>query len=159
MTVERLAEYGVTRMDDGEIRDFLASQRSGILGLPADEAPYLLPLSFGFDGEEELYFTYVTGDESRKRTLSDRADRARFLVYSATSAYVWESVLLTGTISEVHPDERAALEDVLANAWRPELFETAFGEETVSIYRFRIDERRGFRHSGLPPGLKGDRDE
>jgi len=50
-------------MDDGEIRDFLSSQQMGVLGLPGDEVPYLIPISYGT--------TATSGSTSR--TSSDPA--------------------------------------------------------------------------------------
>lgn len=52
------------RADDGEIEQFLASRGVGVLGLPAEEDPYLVPMSFGFDGGRRLHFTYLTGSTS-----------------------------------------------------------------------------------------------
>ncbi|MDS0474437.1 hypothetical protein [Natrinema sp. 1APR25-10V2] len=51
MSVEELQEYGLEKMSDTEIRNFLSSQKTGVLGLPQEDAPYLLPLTFGYDGE------------------------------------------------------------------------------------------------------------
>lgn len=159
MTVEELAEYGVNRMDDAEIRDFLLNQGMGVLGLPSEDVPYLLPMSFGFDGESRLYFTYVLGGSSRKDRLSSRNESARFLVYSADTMFVWESVLLTGTLVEAPEDEWDDIRDALAVAWQPDLFRAASRVEDVKVYRFEIDERSGIKHVGLPPGFEPDTSE
>jgi hypothetical protein len=159
MTVDDLSDYGMVRMDDEEIRGFLSSQSVGVLGLPTAGAPSLRPMSFAFDGESRLYFLYVLGSGSRKRELTDRAEVARFLVYRAETRFNWRSVLLTGTIGEVPEDER---EDVLANteiAWRPDLFERAGAVENTALYAFRIEERTGIKHTGLPPGFEDPADE
>lgn len=156
MTIDRLTEYGVDRMDEGAVRDFLSSQRSGVLGLPSDGAPYLLPMSFGFDGESRLYFTFVVGPDSLKRDLSDRADSARFLVYSAQTPFVWESVLLTGTIEALPQQQWGSVEEYLEEAWRPELLDSAGQGEDVAVYCFEIQHQEGIRHSGLSPGLAED---
>lgn len=158
MTVDRLAEYGLDAMDDGEIGDFLRSQRTGVLGLPGDGTPYLVPMSFGYDGES-VYFTYVLGDDSRKATLTDRADRASFLAYSAESPYVWRSVMLSGPVERVPDEERAELGDALAGAWRPDPFETVGEEAGTAVYRLRIESATGYRHAGLPPGFEADPEE
>lgn len=153
MTVDALREAGLERMDDTAVRDFLSGQRVGVLGLPTEGAPYLVPLSFGYDGEGALYFTYVGGADSRKRILTDRADAATVLVYSVDSMFNWESVVLSGHIEAVPEPEWDDLQDVLGSAWRPELFETAIEQGEMSIYRFRIDEQVGIKHTGLPPGF------
>lgn len=143
-------------MDDEEIRNFLASQRVGVLGLPGDDAPYLLPLSFGYDGDSRIYFTYLVGPGSRKRTLSDAADATRFLVFKIDTMYNWQSALLTGTITEVPESEWDALEETLSEVWRPSLFENASLSGDVSVYEFRIEEQTGIKHQGLPPALERD---
>ena len=76
-------------MDDDAIRAFLANQKMGVLGLPTDDIPYLLPMSFGFDDESTLYFTFVGGPDSRKRGLIEATDRAQFLTYTAESPFTW----------------------------------------------------------------------
>lgn len=159
MTVEELTEYGVNRMDDAEIRDFLLNQGMGVLGLPSEDVPYLLPMSFGFDGESRLYFTYVLGDSSRKDRLSARSESACFLVYSADTMFVWESVLLTGSLDELPEDEWDDVRDALAVAWQPDLFRAASRVEDVKVYRFEIEERSGIKHVGLPPGFEPDTSE
>lgn len=78
MTVEDLREVGVARMDDAEMRTLLSRQGVGVLGLVSVDGPYLLPLSFGFEGESALYFTYLTGTLSRKRSLSESRGGRRF---------------------------------------------------------------------------------
>ncbi|WP_424018484.1 pyridoxamine 5'-phosphate oxidase family protein [Halorientalis pallida] len=153
MTVDELGAYGLEQLTDDEIDAFLANQRMGVLGLPTGNGPYLLPLSFGFDGESRLYFTYVVGGQSRKVDLSERAERASFLVYSAESPYNWESVSLTGRIEEVPETEWDDIDDLLADAWRPGLIEEAAAGADVAVYRFPIEERSGVKHTGLPPGF------
>ena len=154
MTVDTLTEFGLAEMDEAEIDRFLYNQSVGVLGLPAEGAPYLLPLTFGYDGEEgRLYFTFFVGDASRKVALSRRADRAGFLVYKADSAFVWESVLLTGTIDELPPDAWTAHEDVLSNAWRLDVFERAATAGDLRTFEFDVLDRRGLRYAELPPGF------
>jgi nitroimidazol reductase NimA-like FMN-containing flavoprotein (pyridoxamine 5'-phosphate oxidase superfamily) len=154
MTVEELHSFGLRRMDDGEVRDFLANQGFGVLGLVGEDAPYLVPLSYGFDGEASLYFTYLQGADSRKEALSERGATARFLVYAAETAFNWRSVLLTGTIQPIPRSEWPAISADLSDAWRPDLLERASEELSVSVYAFRVDERTGIKHAGLPPDFE-----
>jgi len=154
MTVDELDAFGMRRMDDDDIERTLSTQSVGVLGVPTDGAPMLRPLSYWFDGEDALYFVYVLAGESEKRTLTDRADVARFLVYDVEAPFNWRSVLLTGSIEEVSAAEREALEERLDVSWRPELFERAAESETTAIYRFDIDERAGIKQLELPPELR-----
>jgi hypothetical protein len=112
------------------------------------------PLSFGFDGESRLYLPYVVGSGSRKADLSDASGAARFLVYSAETAFNWRSVLLTGTVDEVPEGEREAVEETLEVAWRPDLFERAGEEQVTRLYGFDVEEWSGIKHVGLPPGFE-----
>ncbi|MDS0260369.1 pyridoxamine 5'-phosphate oxidase family protein [Haloarcula sp. S1CR25-12] len=154
MTVEELEPFGMRRMDDDDIERTLERESVGVLGVPTEGAPMLRPLSYWFDGEDALYFVYVLGGESEKRTLTDRADAAQFLVYSVDAPFNWRSVLLTGSVEAVSAAERAALEERLDISWRPDLFERAAESETTAIYRFGIDDRAGIKQLELPPELR-----
>jgi len=153
MTVEDLGEYGMEPMTDDTIRSFLSTQSVGVLGLPTGSEPLLRPLSFWFDGDSSLYFVYLLGDESRKQAATDAADTARFLVYSAETAFQWRSVLLTGSLSEVPESELSAVLDAMEIRWRPDLFERASVDEPTALYRFDIAEQTGIKHLSLPPGF------
>ncbi|WP_435358662.1 pyridoxamine 5'-phosphate oxidase family protein [Haloarchaeobius sp. DFWS5] len=156
MTVDELEQYGLEQMADTAMNDFLSSHRTGVLGLAADDAPYLLPMSYGYDGERNLYFTYLLGPESTKQSLTETATSARFLVYDAQSPFTWESVLLRGVVELVPAAEWGDIESVLDEAWRPDLLETArtSGDIDVLVYRFVVEERSGIRHTGLPEALR-----
>ncbi len=139
MTVDDLAEYGMERMDDDDIVSFLSTRSFGVLGLSAEETPYLIPMSYGFDGESRLYFGYVVGSQSRKAELSDRADAASFLVYSVETMFHWQSVLATRTLRPF-PDETSNATAVEGRCGVPN-FETASEADETSItsYRSRVD--------------------
>lgn len=154
MSVDELGEVGLERMTDEEIRTFLGTRGFGVLGLPGEDVPYVIPMSFGFDGESSLYFTYILGESSRKEALTDRAERARFLVYEASSPYTWESVLLTGTVEPVDPEGWGDLSETLSSAWHPAIFDEASVSRGVRVYRFEAEELSGIRHTGLPEGLE-----
>jgi len=160
MTVDDLTEHGAERMDDEAIASFLSSQRIGVLGVPGDDGPPAMrPLSFAFDGEDSLYLLYVGGGESRKRDLSDRAESARFLVYSAETAFNWRSVLLSGRIERVPPSEVEALGEAATVPWQPDLLRAVGEGSDTALYRFSVDERVGLRHAGLPAGFDVRPDE
>ncbi len=151
MSVDELDEAGLSRMDGDAIDRFLANQRTGVLALPAEGAPYVVPLSFGYDGEGSLYFTYLLGSESRKEALTERAETASFLVYSADSPFHWQSVLVEGRLDRL---PREQWDDApLDEAWRPALFESATLSRGAAVYRLRVEELAGLRHAGLPPGF------
>jgi nitroimidazol reductase NimA-like FMN-containing flavoprotein (pyridoxamine 5'-phosphate oxidase superfamily) len=156
MSVTELQSVGISPMDDGEIEQFLASQGVGVLGLPADAGPYLVPISFGFDGDDCLYFTYVGSDTSRKVELSDRAERGRFLVYSAPTKFSWQSVSLAGPLTAVAEAEWSDIEDAMDNAWHPDVFDTRELQAEVAVYRFEIREQVGLKQTEVPPTFRDD---
>lgn len=154
MTVEGLQEFGLEEMSDEQIRNFLANRGVGVLGLPAEEVPYMLPMSFGYDGDSRLYFSYFLGTDSRKRELSERTETARFLVYSADSPFFWESVALVGTLTEIPEADWEDYEAALENAWHLDLFKKAESAGELRLYEFAIRSQRGFTYTGIPPGLQ-----
>lgn len=154
MTVDDLHRYGMEPMSDDAIRGFLSSQYIGVLGIPTADLPMMRPLSFWFDGTDCLYFVYVLGDRSRKDDLSQEAETARFLVYSAETQFNWRSVLLTGSLSEVPEVDRRDVFEAMEIRWRPEVFEQAGVSEPTKLYRFAITEQAGIKHLGLPPGIE-----
>jgi len=156
MTVDGLREFGLEGMNDEEIDAFLSNRRWGVLGLPTEEVPYLLPLSYGFDGGDRLYFTYLRGPDSQKATLSERAETAAFLVFAVDTLYNWESVLLEGQLTTVPESEWDNLADVLDDVWRPDVLESAVDVGDIDVYELSIDDRNGIKHQGLPPGFDPD---
>ncbi|MEF8783491.1 MAG: pyridoxamine 5'-phosphate oxidase family protein [Haloarculaceae archaeon] len=152
MSTKELREVGMSPMGDSEIDQFLSNRDVGVLSLPAEDVPYLIPLSFTYDGESAVYFTYLLGADSRKEELTESADVARFLVYSVDSAFHWESVIVSGPIEAVPRDEWE--QSGLANPWRPDLFERADLSCGVRVYRLTVEEQNGIKHAGLPPGFK-----
>jgi len=154
MTIDDLTDYGMVRMDDEEMRALLSSHSIGILGLPTDGAPSLRPMSYGYDAAEDaLYLLYIVGSGSRKAERSDRADAARFLVYSAETQFNWRSVLLTGHVDRVAESAVDDIDDRVTFPWQPDLFRRAGAEERTRLYRFEIADWAGLKHVGLPPAF------
>lgn len=155
MSIHELDDYGMDRMTDDEIDTFLSNQGTAVLGLPSETGPYLLPLTYGYDGDSRLFFTYVLGSSSRKERLSERADRATALVFRFDTPFNWQSVLLNGTIDELSATEWDTAIESYDGGWRPELFRDADLSRGITIYAFEIDDRSGIRHAGLPPEFGG----
>lgn len=156
MTVDELERYGMEQMDDEEIQQLLTTQDYGILALPTDGAPSMRPLSFWFDGDETVYFLYVSGGSSEKEELSRRAEVARFLVYRIETTFNWRSVLMSGRIEPVPESERPDIEEQMDIPWRPDVFKRAMESETTDLYRFHIDEQTGIKQLELPPELRAE---
>lgn len=148
MSIAEIRDSDAERMEQEEVKQFLREQGVGVLALSDRDVPYVLPLSFGYDGESRLYFTYLLfGAQSKKEELSERVDRARFLVYSAASMYEWRSVLLTGELEAVPDEEWNELQTAMQNAWHPNLFSTATPMRGIKGYRFSITDRTSLKHT------------
>ncbi|UTF55563.1 pyridoxamine 5'-phosphate oxidase family protein [Natronosalvus rutilus] len=147
MTVDELDTYGIERMDDEAIERFLSIRNVGILGLSTPGAPYLLPMSFGYDGGASLYFSFLVEGQSRKAELADRSDVCSFLVYNAETMFHWRSVFLEGTIRRLSEEESSDLSATQLPAWQPELIQTASEQGETGFYEFEIDERTGISHA------------
>jgi len=140
-------------LDGNGIDEVLTSTSYGFLGLARDDTPYVIPMSFGYDGDA-LYFQM--NFQGRKSDCIGENAAAAFAVLSIDPATgVSKSVLVEGELSEVRGDDRTpAFEALAANAefgtsldiWRSPLEETnltlfelpptditgrVFGEETI----------------------------
>ncbi|WP_049912202.1 pyridoxamine 5'-phosphate oxidase family protein [Halorubrum kocurii] len=146
MSIDAIAESTAASMSEGQMRELLEAEGVGTLGLPTGDLPYLIPVSFGFDGDATLYFVFLLfGTESRKETLVSEAGRGRFLVYRADSMYDWQSVSVTGPITAVEEGEWDELRSAMENAWHPNVFSSAHPMRGVRGYRFEIDEWTGLQ--------------
>lgn len=147
MSIDAIVESSAASMSEDEMQALLTQEGVGTLALPTDDLPYVIPMSFGYDGESTLYFVFLLfGTDSRKEVLSDRSQRGRFLVYRAESVSEWQSVSLTGRITSVDDDgEWDALRDAMENAWHPNIFSAAAPMRGVEGYRFQIEEWTGIQ--------------
>lgn len=146
MSLSVITESGIVPMDEDRMQKLLTDEGSGVLGIADDGVPYLLPMSFGYDGDETLYFVYVLfGEESRKETLTDAADRARFVVYGGDDRHEWQSVSLIGSLSRVDDDEWDDLREAMKNAQHADIFSTATPMRGIEGFRFEIEEWSGIR--------------
>ncbi|WP_254824627.1 pyridoxamine 5'-phosphate oxidase family protein [Haloglomus halophilum] len=148
MSIHEIRESGTSRMTEEELGQLLTDQGVGVLGLAEGGLPYLLPLSFGYDGEEALYFVYLLfGPESRKEDLTERADLGRFVVYDAAAVHDWRSASLVGRFETVADDEWDDLRAAMENAWHPDLFSSAEPMRGIEGYRFEIESWTAIQQS------------
>lgn len=147
MTIDELEAQGAEAMDTAAIYEFLAEQDVGVLGIPTERLPYMVPISYAFDGDENLYFTYVVGQTSQKALLSEESDAASFLIYDTVSETDWTSVRLDGTLTRVSESELESLADSLESVWRPEAMKNAMESEDTRVYRFWIQNESGIRQA------------
>lgn len=153
MTVDTLLDYGLQQMDETSIENFLRHQGVGVLGLRTDDVPYMLPMAFGYDGADRLYFSFFVDEPSRKAELAERNNRASFLVFSADSMFAWESVQLVGSVRRL-PEGWDEKPGALSNAWRLDVFERAESAGEIRLYEFLIEDREGYTYVEVPPGFE-----
>jgi hypothetical protein len=152
MLGEELTDLDGYHMDRESARGMLESAGVGVLSLSADGESYALPMSFGYDGGDRLYFVFLESeDESLKTRFAEETTRACVTVFEAdegaeTGGDDWASVVAKGPVRRVETDEWDDLRSALAdNAWHPSLFTGASPTGGVTGYALRIDELTG-RH-------------
>ncbi|KYH26532.1 pyridoxamine 5'-phosphate oxidase [Halalkalicoccus paucihalophilus] len=150
MTTESFGEITGTGMDREEIEAFLHEQGIGVLSLANNGEAYGVPVSFGYDGEERLYFVFLqVGEESRKEAFAAATERASFTVSDVESKHAWRSVIAHGRIREVDDDEwetvRNSIDD---NAWYPSLFSEAEPMRDIQGWVLEIEETSGQKNEG-----------
>lgn len=145
MSEDVSALYGI-EMDPAEVEAFLREQGVGLLALADAGTAYAVPISFGYDGEDALYFFLLRfGEDSRKLDYLDATTEATLVVYDVQSSTNWRSVVAAGPIERVpesdHEEMEAAMYD---NALAARLF--PYEEPITEITRARLRiERVGGR--------------
>jgi nitroimidazol reductase NimA-like FMN-containing flavoprotein (pyridoxamine 5'-phosphate oxidase superfamily) len=93
-----------SEMDESGIDDLLTEAGVGVLSMAADGVPYGVPLSFGYDGDDHLYFLFVGhSTELRKETYAERSPQASFAVFDVEPDGRWRSVVASGPIDRITP--------------------------------------------------------
>ena len=98
------AENNIVSLDLNECREILREQRLCVLAMTDGDAPYAIPLFYGFDGES----VWLGIAEGRKTELLDRNPRLCISVNDVGPGDAWRSVLVTGRAAWVtEPEQRA----------------------------------------------------
>ncbi|WP_101296368.1 pyridoxamine 5'-phosphate oxidase family protein [Halegenticoccus soli] len=147
MTASDVDRLAGNRMNEREAKAFLRERGTGVLSLADDGVAYGVPISFGYDGDSRLYFAFVGfGERSKKSELSERTERASFVVYEANTPDDWRSVIVEGPIAEVERSDRpAAMEAFEDNAWYPSLFSEADPMQKLRIWGLRAESVSGLK--------------
>jgi hypothetical protein len=135
------------RMDEAAADDLLRSTGVGVLSLARDGEAYGVPISFGYDGGDRLYFVLVGfGEESRKAAFAADTVRASFATYDVVGRHDWRSVVVAGPLEPVAAADRERAREALGdNAWYPSLFSTADPMRDVALWSLRVEEKTGLR--------------
>ncbi|WP_410765681.1 pyridoxamine 5'-phosphate oxidase family protein [Haloferax sp. DFSO60] len=149
--VPDFAELSGSEMDDEDISHLLRQEGVGVLSLADEGTAYGIPLSFGYDEENNsLYFMFLQpGETSKKVAFAERTEHACFTVWEAQSRYDWRSVVLDGTLHRVEHGDWHRVEEVLGdNAWYPSLFSETEPMQDILVWEFRIDAQSGQQSRG-----------
>lgn len=141
-----------TEMTDSEMGDFLGRHETGVLSLARDDEPYSIPISYGYNADEETFFIrLVSTPESEKRQFLASSPHARLVVYEEDAdgpETTYRSVVADGSLEEISPEELTVEHiEQYGSAKRP-LFEI-WGESkrdlNIKLYELRPDELSGRR--------------
>ncbi|MFC4543902.1 pyridoxamine 5'-phosphate oxidase family protein [Halosolutus amylolyticus] len=127
-------------MTDAEIDEFLGHRETGVLSLARDNDPYAIPISYGYDEENRVfYMRLVSTPDSEKREFLASTPQSRLVIYDEAES-TYRSVIATGTLARIEPNDLTP--DQIAqygDAKRP-LFEIwAEGKDTLNIELYRLD--------------------
>ncbi len=134
-----------SEMNDSEIATLLTEQGVGVLSLRADGVPYGVPLSFGYDGADRLYFLFVGHSEQlKKETYAETSEVASFVTFDIDPDGSWRSVMVTGSLERITPEQwETAREALTDNAFESELFAGDTIESHPNVWALEIDEQSG----------------
>jgi nitroimidazol reductase NimA-like FMN-containing flavoprotein (pyridoxamine 5'-phosphate oxidase superfamily) len=132
-------------LDDSEIDKVLTEVGVGVLSMTADGVPYGVPLSFGYDGEDALYFVFLGATaELRKETYAEASDVASFTTFEMSPGGSWRSAIVSGPLERITIDDwNEAREAMADNAYQSNLLSEYELQENPNVWRLEIDERAG----------------
>jgi len=143
MTLDRRTELPRSETDA-----FLGRKETGVLSLAREDVPYAIPISYGYDAAERLFFLrLVSTPDSEKRDYLRDGARATLVVYDEAEP-VYRSVVATGTLEAV-PREALTAErlEQYGETSRPlfEIWREAQRDLDVVLYQFDPGEVTGRR--------------
>jgi nitroimidazol reductase NimA-like FMN-containing flavoprotein (pyridoxamine 5'-phosphate oxidase superfamily) len=94
-----------TAMDEAATDAVLARHETGVLSLARDDNPYAIPISYGYDAtDRRVLMRLVSTPDSDKPAFFSSSPSAKLVVYEE-SEEVYRSVIVTGRLEEITPDE------------------------------------------------------
>ena len=134
----------ISPMSEDETRELIKHGRIGRLGCIADGEPYVVPVSYLFEGDS----VYVHSYKGRKVDALRENPRACFQVDDIIDEYHWRSAIAFGHFEEVT--------DAEVRAWVVRRFLTHFphltpvesvpvhdGSSSVVVFRIRVERMTG----------------
>lgn len=136
-------------MSPTEIEEFLGVGGNCVLSLAADDQPYAIPVSYGFDPDDrEFLLRLGFKDDSEKATFYSGEDPARLVAYEQRDNGEYRSVIATGTLHELTDEELTPeIVEKLNEAELPlfDIWYESKRELDFTINRFEVDELTGKR--------------
>ncbi|MDB2241467.1 pyridoxamine 5'-phosphate oxidase family protein [Halorubrum ezzemoulense] len=135
-------------MSSTEVDAHLSCHETGVLALARDDAPYAIPISYGYDADERaLYLRLVSTPDSEKREFLASTPRARVVVYEDEDDE-YASVVGVGTLERVDVDELTPETISQYGETQRPLFEIWADDKPdldIELYRFAPQELTGRR--------------
>lgn len=132
-------------MDESQIDDVLTDAGVGVLSLSADGVPYGVPLSFGYDGTDRLYFIFLGASaELRKEAYAEQSEVASFTTFEMNPDGSWRSVIVSGPLDRITIDEWDTAREAMAdNAYQSNLLGKYELQENPNVWALEAEERSG----------------
>ena len=130
-----------TEMTEAEIDGFLSRHETGVLALSGAQAPYAIPISYGYNSSAQtFYMRLVSTPESEKRAFLESTPDARLVVYEeAGEGQTYRSVVAEGTLEHIDPDELTVEHiEQYGEAKRPlfEIWADSKADLDIELYEF-----------------------
>jgi len=129
-----------TEMSEAETDEFLGTHETGVLSLARGDDPYAIPVSYGYDASDrQFYVRSVSTPDSEKRRFIRSGSDARLVVYDDDEC-VYRSVVATGVLVRIDPDDLTAADIRQYGAAERPLFEIwPRPKEGLDIDLYRLD--------------------
>ena len=133
-------------MTPAEVDAHLSRHETGVLALARDDAPYAIPISYGYDADDRaLYLRLVSTPDSEKREFLASTPQARIVVYEDEDDE-YASVVGVGSLERVDLDELTPETIAQYGETQRPLFEIWADDKPdldISLYRFTPETLTG----------------
>ncbi len=132
-----------TEMTDDEIDAFVSRHETGVLSLARNNEAYAIPISYGYDGHERtFYMRLVSTPESEKRAFLESTPTCRLVIYDEADS-TYRSIVATGTLESIEPNDLTPDQIVQYGETRRPLFEIwADGKDELNIELYKLTPER-----------------
>ena len=150
----------IKNLSDDQVHKLLADHCVGSMGYIAQNAPYVVPITYYYDKATQSIISYAT--EGHKITSLRENPHASLLVYHKEGMNWWRSVLIHGVYEELHQlDAKFHLKHFCEGVRKvldkqgikPSEFINEFSSKADSkdipvVYRIKVHEWTGKRRKG-----------